>query len=262
MRQLLLFLFLFYASSSMAQIDLTVLPKEERDSALVAITQNFLLRKFPKWYRKDVQPVISQGNFIPNLKWKWRGDKSFPEKYYELPDYLKPEDVCYTVTLYYEHFVEEDFYNDYTAYAEIVGKTGEICCLFLGSGFMYSWHYLRNAPDVPSEEKRLSALPEAERDSILNAIAQKAFKEKYPDSYREHLLPYISTHDFSVLRIKWKRRDESVPDYVNPADIYYIVNLYYKDWEKERDVFSVPLVGSVYIVEKTREAYKVTSVGR
>ena len=242
----------------MAQIDLTVLPKAERDSALVAITQNFLLRKFPKWYRKDVQPVISQGNFIPILKWQWSRDKSVPEKYYKRPDYLKPEDVCYTVTLYYKNYMEEGFAYDYTAYSEIVGKTGEICRLFFGSGFGHSWYYLRNVSDVPLEEKRLSALPEAERDSILNAIAQKAFKEKYPDLYREHLLPYISTHDFSVLRIKWKRRDESIPDYVNPADTYYIVNLYYKDWQKERDIFSAPAVGSVYIVEKTREVYKVT----
>ena len=93
---------------------------------------------------------------------------------------------------------------------------------------------------------------------LAGATMSSMFKEKYPDSYREHLSPCITTHDFSILRLKWVQQDESVPDYVNPADTYYIVNFYYKDWQKERDIFPSPFIGSVYIVEKTREVYKVT----
>lgn len=48
MRRLFVFLFLFCATLSMAQVDLTVLPKAERDSALVAIVQGLILQKFPE----------------------------------------------------------------------------------------------------------------------------------------------------------------------------------------------------------------------
>ena len=88
MRQLLLFLFLFYVSSSMAQIDLTVLPKEERDSALVAIVQNLLLRKFPDKYREEVYPIIWEGVVDKSIDWGVNGKKQY-EKHYKYPDYVK-----------------------------------------------------------------------------------------------------------------------------------------------------------------------------
>ena len=261
MRQLLLFLFLFYASSSMAQIDLTVLPKEERDSALVAIVQNLLLRKFPDKYREEVYPIIWEGVVDKSIDWGVNGKKQY-EKHYKYPDYVKSGDVYYHVDLYYKHWLEEDLGTYEIASATIIGKTGEIKGIYLyhteTERIFHWWGDLPDIPDVPSDQRRLSALSRAERDSILNVIAQKAFKEKYPDSYREHLSPCITTHDFSILRLKWVQQDESVPDYVNPEDTYYIVNLYYKDWQKERDIFPAPFIGSVYIVEKTREVYKVT----
>lgn len=104
MRQLLLFLFLFCASFSMAQTDLTILPKAERDSALVAIVQNLLHTKFPAYYRKNVHPVITEGKFVPSLR-----DTV-------LPDGVVKGEQCFFVKLYYDNWAVEDAFEwDYTA---------------------------------------------------------------------------------------------------------------------------------------------------
>lgn len=136
MKRILFILFIFCTTTSLAQVDLTVMTKAERDSALVTITQDLLLKKFPKWYRKEICPVIYQGRFT-NLDWEWaEKDESWSlRKLWKISDDITPEDTWYCVTLYYEHWKEEGVDWDYTASAHVIGKTGEIFKIFLGSGF-------------------------------------------------------------------------------------------------------------------------------
>lgn len=117
-------------------------------------------------------------------------------------------------------------------------------------------------PDVPSDQRRLSAMPINERDSILGDIARRTVKEKWPELYREEVYTTVIEGDFSIMRLKWQRKDSAVPDYVRPEDIYYTVTLYYKNWKKERDFFDSAVTAQVRIIEKTREAYKIWSGAR
>ena len=108
-------------------IDLTVLPKAERDSTLVAIVQNFIMRKLPECYREEVIPIITQWNYSIKLDEPWSYEGWDVEKR-NRPDYLNPEDKWYKVKLYYTN-VEWDgrMYRDTCCIeTEIIGKTGEI----------------------------------------------------------------------------------------------------------------------------------------
>ena len=161
-------------------IDLTVLPKAERDSTLVAIVQNFIMRKLPECYREEVIPIITQWNYSIKLDEPWSYEGWDVEKR-NRPDYLNPEDIGYTVRLYYPYHREENDtfngYNDCTASASIIGKTGEIEFIQLGNESFYGWRDIRRMRDVPAENRRLCTLSVAERDSILTCIAKEAFAE-------------------------------------------------------------------------------------
>lgn len=79
-----------------AQERLSSMPKERRDSALVDIVQKLLKDKFPEWYRKDIHPIITQSDFTSSfLEWL---RKESPRAAHA-PDYLKPKDLRYSVTL-------------------------------------------------------------------------------------------------------------------------------------------------------------------
>lgn len=241
-------------------IDLTVLPKAERDSTLVAIVQNFIMRKLPECYREEVIPIITQWNYSIKLDEPWSYEGWDVEKR-NRPDYLNPEDIGYTVRLYYPYHREENDtfngYNDCTASASIICKTGEIEFIQLGNESFYGWKDIRRMRDVPAEKRRLCTLSVAERDSILTGIAIEAFAETYPDRYRDNLFVDIITTDFSDFRLPWFKEKGQLFDGVHPADICYVIDLYYKDWQQEGEIFHSPCIGSVCIVEKNREVCKV-----
>lgn len=88
-----------------AQERLSSMPKEKRDSILVEITQKLLKDRFPEWYRKDVHPIIIHSGF-KGLFLRWLQEDLFNPA---VPDYLKPKDLRYTVTFYYDRWVEENF---------------------------------------------------------------------------------------------------------------------------------------------------------
>ena len=255
MRSFIILLFLSCATFSTAQVNLTVLPKAERDSMLVKIVQDYLLRKFPDRYREDIFPTFSEGDFRICGE-KWLLEKYFPSK--QLPPQIKPKDIWYEVILYYKYWEEAKWDSPYTIRARIVGKTGELYEAWLGT-FGYKWPELYELPDVISNKRRPSTLPRDERDSILIDIAQKTVKKEWPELYREPTYPVVEQYDFSIRRLDWMLQDFAVPDYVNPEDLYYVVTLYYENWEKEDDFFSRPYIAKIYIVEKTREAYKIES---
>lgn len=264
MRRLFVFLFLFCATFSMAQVDLTVLPKAERDSALVAIVQGLILQKFPEIYRKDIYPVISESYANKGMEWIY--DDGLSEKYYKYPDYVKSGDVCYNVQFYYKYWQEEDLRTPCITSATVIGKTGDIKNITLyhseSERLYYWWGDLMQIPDTSAAKRRLSGMSRTERDSILTDIARETVRRHWPELDRENVLPSIRVCDFSILRLGWVNEDSSIPDYVNPADIYYVVTFYYKDWKKEKGkkkFFQGAITASVYIIEKTREAYKIES---
>lgn len=252
MRQLLLFLFLFYACSSMAQIDLTVLPKAERDSTLVRIAQNFLLRKFPDRYRTDIIPAFGEGDFNA-FGTKWLSEVTNLAEH--VPSYVKPDDVWYEVILYYKDWEKANWNAPYTVRARIVGRTGELYEVWFGmSGYVFP-----EIDKLPDAVRRKKGLKKDERDRILAEIARKTVKEKWTELYREPTIPVIEQYDFSARGLDWMLQDFAVPDYVSPDDIYYVVTLWYEDWKKEEDFFLRPYIAKVYIVGKTLEAYKIES---
>lgn len=246
----------FPAIISVAQTDLTTLPKVKRDSAIVAVACEYLLQKFPEWYRVGVQPIIQQGNFIPLLGWKWAADDTMPAEWRELPAYLNAEDTWYRVTFYYPYWEEEQLGRDYVADVRLVGKTGEVYFIELGDGSKHCWSNLRNASELPRSRRRLCSLSRVERDSTLLAIAQEAVRLCWAELYRENVVAEITQGDFSRLRFG---KEPGAPDYVHPADIKYMVSLYYKDWEKEKAFWSGPRSVVVGIIEKTRECYLIRS---
>lgn len=241
-------------------VDLTVLPKTERNAMLVKIVQDFLWEKYPMGYsmKNVIFTTISQGNYVPALKWTWTHDRQDTGWRLNYPDYLNPEDKWYKVKLYYTN-VEWDgrMYRDTCCIeTEIIGKTGEIREMYHTwwdqRTTLYRWHDTKLI-----EKEPLSKLPQAERDSILIAIAKEAFQKEYPHVFRDNLHAVITTGDFSGLR-KAEYGDNVGIGYVNPEDIWYNVILYYKDWKKEPEIFREPCIGSVDILEKTREAYRVS----
>ena len=242
---------LFCAATAAAQTDLTALPRAQRDSALTAIVQNLLLRKFPTEYREEVHPIVAESRVDSFMAWL-KEDKKGAKDLYELPPYVKPGDVTYSVELAYEHWNEDGFEWDYTARATVVGKTGEVSRLSFGGNMkFYTWRTLPQVPDVPAEQRRLCALPLAQRDSVLADIVRTTLQSQCPELWRGGCLLHVVETDFAPLRLKWKQQDGSVPDYVNPADIQYQVSLL--------DTVRRQPVCTVHIIEKTREAYKIVS---
>lgn len=267
MRQLLLFLFLFYACSSMAQIDLTVLPKAERDSTLVAIVQNLLHTKFPAYYRKNVHPVITEGKFVPSLR-----DTV-------LPDGVVKGEQCFFIKLYYDNWAVEDAFEwDYTANATVLAKSGRIASVFLGSGFGYQWpesDKVVRQKDIYAEKDsisaawnsrmsalpRLSTLPQAERDSILVEILQDYLKSRKPKWYRRDVCPVISQGDFRSEGVYWREMHRKpFPKYIEWTDTCYYVTLYYPKWREEG--FKYPYTAKATIREKSRELFHVSLGGK
>ena len=107
-----------------AQKPLSELPEKERNEILVDIAQTALIEIYPKWYRKNIRPVI-----VPRVFTKVEDQKKGP---LALPDYVKNGDIFYMVYLYYDKWYEEKFEYDYTAEVLIVNKTREAFRIHLG----------------------------------------------------------------------------------------------------------------------------------
>lgn len=247
----LLLLFVCTNGMLIAQEPLSSMPKEKRDSLLVEITQNLLKEKFPKWYRKDIIPGVVQGDFM-FLKHKWL-QEGWPDSFYILPDSLKPEDLCYHVTLYYEKWRDKRVEYRYTAEATIIDKSHEVYRIYLPVPNMgFRWHALQKMKG----EELLSSMPKQKRDSILVEISQNVLKEKYPELYHKDIEPNVEQSDFRLKGLEWT--DDIVkytPDYVYPEDLFYIVTLYYEKWREKK--LEYPFTAVIYIVEKTREPYLI-----
>ena len=67
----------------------------------------------------------------------------------------------------------------------------------------------------------------------------------------------IEQGNFELLRLEWMSPDDRTPDYVLPEDIYYKVVFCDRKWH-DRHLF-YPHMMDVYIVEKTREVFRLTS---
>ena len=107
-----------------AQKPLSELPEKERNEILVDIAQTALKENYPKWYRKNIRPVI-----VPRVFTKVEDQKKGP---LALPDYVKNGDIFYMVYLYYDKWYEEKFEYEYTARVLVVDKTREALSLHLG----------------------------------------------------------------------------------------------------------------------------------
>ena len=70
-----------------AQKPLSELPEKERNEILVDIAQTALKENYPKWYRKNIRPVI-----VPRVFTKVEDQKKGP---LALPDYVKNGDIFY-----------------------------------------------------------------------------------------------------------------------------------------------------------------------
>ena len=134
-------------------VDLTVLPKTERNAMLVKIVQDFFEEKYPMGYsmKNVIFTTISQGNYVPALKWTWTHDRQDTGWRLNYPDYLNPEDKWYKVKLYYTN-VEWDgrMYRDTCCIeTEIIGKTGEIREMYHTwwgqRTTLYRWHDTKRA---------------------------------------------------------------------------------------------------------------------
>lgn len=246
----LLLLFVSTTNVLVAQEPLSSMSKEKRDSILVEITQKLLKEKFPKWYRKDIIPSVMQSDFkFLNHKWLQEG---WPESYYILPSYLKPEDLCYDVTLYYEKWRDENFSYPFTVQATIIDKSHEVYRVFLGENIGYRWHALQKMKG----DESLSSMSKEKRDSILVEISQNVLKEKYPELYRKDIYPIVNQGDFRLKGLDWTNDIvKYTPNYVGPEDMFYEVSLYYEKWREDK--LRVPFTAVIYIVEKTREPYLI-----
>ena len=258
-RLIVVFLFFSCAICMIAQVDLTRFPQMQRDSALVEIVQNVLLHKFPERYYKNVYPVISEYRIELELRaWLQRGEMQ--QRRYRYPHGVETGDICYSVQFYYKN--EQGKEADESVSAEIIGKTGEVWTLSLQSGDIvahYDWERLTQIVDASRNQKGLCGMPASQRDSLLGNIARKAVKTYWPELYRENLHPNVVQGDFSVMRLRWKKQEEGLPDYVLPNDVLYMVYLYYEGWKKERYLFPRPYVAIVYIVGRTQKAYLIES---
>ena len=256
----LIFVLLFFSCAicMAARVDLTRLPQMQRDSALVAIVQNVLLHKFPDRYHKNVYPVISEYRIDLEVSaWLQRGEM---QRRYRYPHGVETGDIGYSVQFYYKNKQGKE--ADESVSAEIIGKTGEVWMLSLQSGDIvahYGWERLAQIADASRNKKGLWGMPASQRDSLLGDIARKAVKTYWPALYRENLHPNVVQGDFSAVRLRWKKQEEGLPDYVLPNDVLYMVYLYYEDWKKERYLFPRPYVAIVYIVGKNQKAYLIKS---
>ena len=107
-----------------AQKPLSELPEKERNEILVDIAQTALKENYPKWYRKNIRPMVVRRIF--------EDVESRKKGILPVPDYVKDGDVFYMVYLYYDKWREEKFEYDYTAFVLIVDKTREAFKLHLG----------------------------------------------------------------------------------------------------------------------------------
>ena len=162
------------------------------------------------------------------------------------------------MTLYYKNWREEGFLYPYTARAVVVGETNEIYSLELGGRQKgrFDWEALQGRPEAPQTETPLSLLPAAARDSILIGIAKETVRKKMPQWQVEDFDASIEQGNFELLRLEWMSPDDRTPDYVLPEDIYYKVVFCDRKWH-DRHLF-YPHMMDVYIVEKTREVFKLT----
>lgn len=245
-------LFICTTNVLVAQEPLSSMPKEKRDSILLEITQKLVREKFPKYYHTDIVFSVTQSDFkFLNSKCLTEG---WPDSYFNLPDYLKPEDLSYRVTLYYQKEINENYHSTLRIETTIIDKSHEVYRIYLEELWAgYRWHVLK---DMKGEEP-LSSMPKEKRDSILVEISQNILKEKYPESYREDIYPIIDQGDFKLKDVKWvtDTRLEFAPDYVGQDDIFYEVTLYYEKWREEG--FKEPFTAVVYIVGKTKEPYRI-----
>lgn len=75
-------------------------------------------------------------------------------------------------------------------------------------------------------QKDLTALPKAERDSVLVETVQRLLRAKFPAYYRANVRPEIKEDRYSF-------SPDSVPEGIEPGEAYYLVTLHYDNYYEE-----------------------------
>lgn len=222
-----------------------------RDSVMVARVQHLMMTKRPWLYRREVRPVVKRWVMDdPAVAGKER------EPYIWLVDKavkVRKGDVCYAVTLYYWNWMEEGFTEDYTARGIFLDRTGELLTLWDGWG--YGW----SDPDGMTDQRRLSLMPVAARDSVLAAVSADVLKRLLPRFYYYGArVTDVREETFEKLKYPWLGDDVADLHTANPADrygIFYVVTL-----TGERpcgeDGQRKPYRMEVYVAEKEEMPYK------
>lgn len=228
---------------------LSALPRAERDSILVDILQHFLKTCEPKHYRKNVRPVITQGDFREEVLFY----SIQPRKPY--PKYLEPTDICYEVMLYYPRWRDEGFRYPYTAQAIIREKSRELCKVNLGGkdGTQQSWFSEWSTGQLRWDKRELLAT-DRPRTEEAERVAWESLKE-YGSYWRMNdLEASVSIGTFEWAALEWLPWKEMVPEYVEPTDTCYRVRFYDTKWRERKLDF--PLMAEVYIDDRLLEVFR------
>ena len=129
-------------TESIAQ-NLNFRPATQRDSLLISIAKEVILKYGPDYYREYQQPIISKEVFPP------RGELN--------PDGIHAERTYYHITFLYDK-TEEKLEWDYAAYVRIWEDTGGLYCAMFGNGYGrvipegMDWRNDTTIPPVPYQE--------------------------------------------------------------------------------------------------------------
>ena len=234
---------------------LSRLDERTRDSVMVARVQCLMMTKRPWLYRRDVRPVVKRWVMDSpktadkeSEPYKWIVDKAVK---------VRKGAVCYAVTLYYWNWREEGFSEDYTARGIFLDRTGELLTLWDGWG--YGWSDF----DVMADQRRLSLMPVAGRDSVLAAVSADAMKRLLPRLYYEGArVADVREETFESLKYPWLGDDVADLHTANPADrygIFYVVTLA-GERPCGKDGHREPYRMDVYVAEKDEMPYKAVDV--
>ena len=114
-----------------------------------------------------------------------------------------------------------------------------------------------------ADQRRLSLMPVAERDSVLAAVSADAMKCLLPRLYYEGArVADVREETFEKLKYPWLDDDVSDLHTANPTDrygIFYVVTLA-GEWPCGKDGHREPYRMDVYVAEKDEMPYKAVDV--
>lgn len=106
-----------------------------------------------------------------------------------------------------------------------------------------------------------NAMEKQKRNRTLSMQVLDLLHEKFPDYWREDVLPVVWQCDFKGEGMMWEAGVcAHEPSYIAPSDTCYQVTLYYAEWQREGFVY--PYIAKAAVIGRTGEIYSLTLGGR